>query len=98
MPEPTDAPRPALTVEQRKAAAVLKGPWYDVPKGARASECNSRQCRATIFWTVTDTGARMPVDCDVPGGYEPNSDEAGHGVSHFATCADPQRFSGRGKR
>lgn len=66
--------------------------WYPVPKGTRPKECDSRVCRATIYWVTTENGKRMPVDCDVPGGHEPTEREDGQGVSHWGTCADAERF------
>jgi hypothetical protein len=64
----------------------------EVPAGTQPGECRSTNCRATIYWVLTGNGKRMPVDCDVPGGAEPTARESGQGVSHFATCADANRF------
>lgn len=67
--------------------------FFDVPAGTRAAQCSS--CRATVYWIVTLAGKRMPVDCDIEGGYVPDGDwngggqalsPQGRGVSHFVTC------------
>jgi hypothetical protein len=63
-----------------------RGPWFDVPAGTRPSQC--RSCKAVVYWIETAAGRKMPVDVDVPGGYEPRVGEEGHGVSHFSTCPD----------
>lgn len=78
---------------------AVNGPWFDVPAGTRPSEC--RSCKATVFWIETDYGKRMPVDCDVAGGYEPGPRSPrgdhldGHGVSHFSTCPDADTWRKR---
>lgn len=73
--------------------------WYDVPAGTRVAECSGKNCGAEIYWIATPNGKKMPIDCDVDGGAEPSdtSDEPGRGVSHFQTCADADRFSGRNR-
>lgn len=67
--------------------------FFDVPAGTPARECEG--CKATIYWIVTSSGKRMPVDCDVDGGVRPHringvlggeEKVGGRGVSHFATC------------
>jgi hypothetical protein len=85
-----------MTIADKSTAAAPRGPFFVVPAGTRASECRSRNCRAEVYWIVTDNNRRMPVDCDVPGGSEPTAREPGQGVSHFATCADADNFR-RGK-
>ena len=35
---------------------------------------------------------RIPVDCAVPGGSEPDSMSDGKGVNHFTTCDDSNDF------
>lgn len=67
--------------------------FYTVPKGTQPAECKSSGCRKAVFFIVTQRGSRMPVDCDVEGGQEPTEEGDGWGVSHFTTCADPNRFS-----
>ncbi len=42
-----------------------------IPPGTEPARC--RACRGTIYWVITATGRRMPVDPD--------------GVSHSKTCA-----------
>jgi hypothetical protein len=66
-----------------------------------------RGCRALIFWGVTDSGAKIPVDRKVAEGVEPNLRisargvvsvvEPGEGthVAHFATCPDAERLRSR---
>lgn len=79
--------------------AAVKGPWFDVPGGTPAAEC--RSCSAEIYWITTPAGKRMPVDCDVDGGYSPDAtrgpalDPNGHGVSHFATCPQAGKWRQR---
>lgn len=76
-------------------ADLSKQPWYDVPAGAREAQCREATCKATIYWTLTSNGKKVPVDCEVDGGYEPTDREPGRGVSHFATCTAPNKFSGQ---
>lgn len=86
--------------------------WYDVPAGTRAAQCSGENCKATIYWIVTPAGRKMPVDCDVDGGHDPSEkvdplqqdafgmpheERDGRGVSHFQTCVDVERFSGRSR-
>ena len=72
------------------SAAEVKGPWFDVPSSTPASEC--RSCKAEVYWIVTASGKRMPIECAVDGGLSPwkgvpgDGDMAGRGISHFATC------------
>lgn len=66
--------------------------WYDVPANTRPSECNAPKCKAVMYWITTPRGAKMPIDCDEPGGYEPTSVHDGRGVAHWGTCADPEYF------
>ena len=79
---------------------LVKGPWFDVPPGTAPSEC--RSCTAEVYWIVTASGKRMPVDCDVEGGYSPDAARAneglvpeGRGISHFATCPDASKWRHR---
>lgn len=80
-------------------SVVVKGPWFDVPAGTQASEC--RSCKATVYWIVTPSGKRMPVDCEVDGGYSPfkgvpgDGEQDGSGVSHFATCPQAAQWRQR---
>jgi hypothetical protein len=82
-------------------APAVKGPWFDVPAGTRAAEC--RTCHATIYWITTANDRKMPVDCDVDGGFAPavqelvdahdgDWDGRGRGVSHFATCPERDQW------
>ncbi len=82
-------------------------PMYDVPAGTRPSQCRGSNCNATIYWITRPNGKKMPVDCEVEGGWkpsespdpdqgdllgEPNVPRDGRGVSHFQTCVDAGRF------
>lgn len=67
--------------------------FFSVPRLTRPSQC--RSCKSEIFWIITDSGARMPVDCDPrrvykhtasEGAKAPTDTASGRGVSHFATC------------
>lgn len=66
--------------------------WYDVPAGTQPGQCKAPACKAVIYWIVTGSGARMPVDCEEVGGFEPEPSAAGRGVAHWGTCADPEFF------
>lgn len=76
--------------------------WETVPAGTRESTCNGHlrggECRAAIYWIERPRAggkpgtARIPVDCDVPGGSAPDSMSPGQGVSHFGTCPDAESF------
>ncbi len=70
--------------------------WYEIPAGTRAAEC--RACSEPMFFVETARGSRVPVSCDVDGAFPPSDREGGRGVSHFATCTEPDRFSAGGRR
>lgn len=52
---------------------------YPVPHDAPVKRCQS--CGGPIVWTLTDTGAKMPLNPD--------------GVSHYATCPQAKQWSGK---
>lgn len=54
---------------------------YDIPEGATFRPC--RECRAPITFVQSEKGKALPVTRD--------------GVSHYATCSNPKRFS-RGQK
>jgi len=71
--------------------------WEIVPKGTPRSRCRSPECGKDIYWIERPRKnkpgtARVPVDCDVPGGEFPDSFSAGKGVSHFKTCVAANEF------
>lgn len=70
------------TTEKPKRAPL----FFDVPAGTRPVSCKS--CPFTVYWIVTASGKRMPIDCGTDGGRIPVGDQPGRGVSHFATCAN----------
>lgn len=74
-----------------------------VPKGTKQSRCGGATCgRTDIYWVERRSTAkkyaakpeqqrptvRLPVDCAVEGGQEPDSLQDGRGVNHFSTCPD----------
>lgn len=73
-----------------------------VPAGARPSRCRGENCGRTIYYVerpkmrkgqpVPGQTARIPVDCDVPGGSSPDSLSEGRGVNHFTNCVDARGF------
>lgn len=70
-----------------------KAVTFDVPMGTPPRRCDG--CSATIFWVVTATGKRMPVDCNQPEGRAPTDASSGTGISHFATCPNAASFRKR---
>lgn len=50
---------------------------YDIPSGTVFRPC--RGCKTPIAFVKTEKGKQMPVTKD--------------GVSHYATCSNPKRFS-----
>lgn len=70
----------------------------DVPKGTPASKCRGSTCGMTIYWIECARAGRrngtrrVPVDCSVPGGAEPDSLSPGRGANHFETCPDREEF------
>ena len=54
---------------------------YDIPEDAVYKPC--RACQTPITFVQTENGKQMPVTKD--------------GVSHYASCTQPKRFSGKGK-
>ncbi len=73
-----------------------------VPAGTPESRCRAAVCRAPIYWVerpkmrngqpVPRQTARIPVDCAVVGGQEPDSLSSGRGVNHFTTCVAADEF------
>lgn len=78
-----------------------------VPKGSRPGRCRGETCgRTDIYFVERRSTAkkyaklperqrptvRIPVDCAVDGGAEPDSLSDGLGVSHFETCPDARDF------
>ena len=67
----------------------------------KTSPCKA--CKKEITWAVTEKGATIPLDKIGPI-YEIEEVEGvmnavkieGAYISHFATCTDPGRFSGKG--
>ncbi len=51
---------------------------FDIPPGARPSNCRSARCRAPIYWTRTRRNKKMPVNLD--------------GTPHWDVCPDSQTF------
>jgi hypothetical protein len=68
---------------------------FRVPAGTRESTC--RGCDASIYWIVNANDKKVPIDCDADGCFPPTAREEGLGVSHFPTCPDANRFSGRNR-
>lgn len=70
--------------------------YFDVPAGTPAAEC--RGCKQTVYWIITESDRRMPVNCDVPGGIRPvrfgatGAKDKGRGTSHFIDCPQANRF------
>lgn len=50
---------------------------YDIPEGAVFRPC--QECRTPITFVRSDKGKSLPVTKD--------------GISHYATCTNPKRFS-----
>lgn len=69
------------------------GPWFDVPAGTPPASC--RSCDEEVYWITTTHGKRMPVDCTIDGAYAPTDRANGHGVSHFATCPEADKWRTR---
>lgn len=69
---------------------MAKTPFYFVvPPGLAPKPC--AYCEAAVYWITTTTGKRMPVRCDVDGGYAPTDEAVGRGLSHFADCPGADR-------
>ncbi len=68
----------------------------------RTSECKG--CGATMFWAITPTGAKIPLDARAtiyrvsetldPETHLPLCEavDGGYGISHFRTCPKADRF------
>lgn len=56
---------------------------YPVPPGAPVKRCQS--CGDPIIWTLTETGAKMPIN-------------PADGVSHYATCPQAKQWSGKSRQ
>jgi len=71
--------------------------WYEVPAGARASQCRGQTCHATIYWVRNPaTGRMLPVDCDVEGGNPPSDTDDASQVDAFAPNGLASVYVGRG--
>lgn len=76
--------------------------FYVVPKDTQPSRCRSAECGERVYWIETPRikkgvevqgqTVRLPIDCCVAGGSEPDSLSAGKGVSPFTTCAAASDF------
>ena len=63
----------------------------------RVVRCTSGLCRARIIFLKNPlTGKSVPCDADLVKPEDQEYDKARH-ISHFKTCADPNRFS-KGKK
>jgi hypothetical protein len=79
-----------------EGASVPKSPTlYAVPANAMKGKC--RGCGAVIYW-IERAGKFIPIDTDVDGGTEPTRKRSGLGVSHFLTCPDAAKFSGKNRK
>lgn len=86
--------------------------FYDIPAGARATECTGSTCRGVFYW-VREGGRAIPADASVDGGVVP-SDTAddtqadiflgradvfpGRGVHHMTVCPDREEIIARLQR
>lgn len=69
----------------------MSATYLTVPAGTRAGTC--RGCGAPIYWITMSTGRMHPVDCDGDAHcHVPTRDQAGRGITHFATCPQAERF------
>lgn len=70
----------------------------NIPAGTPPRACSG--CGATIYWVVTDKGARAPVHVNVemaPTSAAPTDLLDGQGINHFADCPEASQFHKRGK-
>jgi hypothetical protein len=65
---------------------------FAVPKGTPPAVCKAPSCRKAIYWILTGSGKRMPIDVNVPDGKPPTKMLPGQGVPHWATCPEAQSF------
>lgn len=71
----------------------MAGPiFFSVPKGTAPAVCKAASCRKAIWWIITGSGARMPLDVDVPGGKPPTKMLPGQGIPHWITCPESKSF------
>jgi hypothetical protein len=70
-------------------------PLTAIPAGTRPARCSG--CGATIYWIVTERGARAPLSVGVTGGKAPTDAEPGLGASHFVDCPAASRFHKRSR-
>lgn len=61
----------------------------------RITRC--RSCRARVIFLETEAGKSMPVDADTVDPGDRLYDSSKH-ESHFRTCPDANKFSGKGRR
>lgn len=67
--------------------------------------CGGPNCNAEVIWAETEGGKRIPLDARAPVYVATTGSNGkviakrleGGMVSHFATCRDADRFSGRNK-
>lgn len=77
-----------------------------VPKNTAASTCTGADCGKEIYWIERRSVAkkyakvpvdqrpivRVPVDCDVDDGQQPDSMQDGRGHNHFTNCPNHDDF------
>jgi hypothetical protein len=62
-------------------------PWSN-RNYARVVYCRTEECRAPVFWSVTEAGKPCLFDVDTSGDQPIGTD-----VSHFRTCSAPRSWS-----
>lgn len=74
--------------------------WYDIPAGAKATECRGQGCGATIYFIPSSKtpGKSIPVSVEPDGAFGPTATEPGRGISHFQDCPAVAQFQKRGPR
>jgi hypothetical protein len=79
-----------------EGAVVSRSPTrYVIPRDTPPAKC--RGCGATVYWASTPEGKLTPIDTDVDGGVVPTRKKDGTGISHFLTCPDAAKFSGKNR-
>jgi hypothetical protein len=64
--------------------------YYSVPARTRPVPCKS--CGVDMYYVLTSTGGRMPVDCTGETDLVPTDVSEGVGIAHFARCPEAAKY------
>lgn len=78
---------------------MAEGRFYDVPAGTKGSPCRGKDCDTLIYWIKVGEGnakRRVPIDCDVDGGWPPSDTNDAAQGDMLSTNGAAEVFDGKG--